>query len=185
MKKLLVLFSALLAFCSTANAAQKQISYLEEMYLLGTISGQGLACKSKQYHKFELLARALIVSKATSDEEQRQGMERYTTGKINAFADMEVENFRECGRVTPAFENQKIFNSVLYSDGRIKMYDGKMITPRKPYDASTLYQKDPEAFVKADAAYKKYLELAKKNRQNAPKIELHDSRATQFSNMFN
>ena len=62
MKKTLLIFG-LLVFCiSKANAAQK-LTYLEEMYNLGSVSGQGLACKSQKYHQFELLARAILVGK--------------------------------------------------------------------------------------------------------------------------
>lgn len=178
----------LLGFClysATSHAAKPSVPYLEEMYVLGAVSGQGLACKSKQYHRFELLARAMIVTKATSDEEQREGMERYANGKINSFADVERQQFRNCDAIRQAFESQKIFKNVLYSDGRIQMFDGTMIAPRQPYDAANLYQKDPEAFIKADEAYKKYLAIAKENAKNAPTIELRDSSADRLAHLFN
>ncbi|MBO6281676.1 MAG: hypothetical protein J6N49_03990 [Alphaproteobacteria bacterium] len=185
MKKFILLLAVLCLFAQNVSAGPKPMSYKEEMYLLGAVAGQGLACKSKKYHRFELLARAMILTKATSDEEQMLGMEKYATGKINSFADEERLNFSNCGQVREAFENQKIFETVLYSDGKIKQYDGKVLTPRQPYDATKLYQKDPEAFIKADAAYKKYLAIAQETAKNGPKIELKDSRAAGLSHLFN
>lgn len=182
MKKIIIALLFLGIFCESAQADRKKLTYPEEMYVLGTVSGQGLACKSKKYHQFELLARAVVVGKATSDEQQKEGLQRYNAGKVDAFANMEAQNFSDCAMVLSSFENQAIFKSVLYSDGRLKFPDGTLITPRRPYDASKLYVKDREAFIKADAMYKKYLAEAKKNMQNAPKIELHDPNYARYSN---
>ncbi|MCQ2734730.1 MAG: hypothetical protein MJ212_02110 [Alphaproteobacteria bacterium] len=182
MKKIIIGLLFLVFVCESSQAARKKLTYEEEMYTLGTVCGQGLACKSKKYHQFELLARAVVVGKATSDEQQKEGLQRYVAGKVDAFVNMEAHNFSDCDMVLPSFENQTIFQSVLYSDGRLKFPDGTLITPRRSYDASKLYVKDREAFIKADAMYKKYLAESKKNMQNAPKIELHDPNYARYSN---
>ena len=182
MKKIIIALLCLGIFYESAQADRKKLTYLEEMYVLGTVSGQGLACKSKKYHQFELLARAIVVGKATSDEQQKEGLQHYVTGQVDAFVRMESNKFSDCATVLPSFENQTIFQSVLYSDGRLKFPDGTMITPRRPYEASKLYVKDREAFIKADAMYKKYLAEAQKNSQNAPKIKLHDPNYARYSN---
>lgn len=175
----------LLIVCGLVTEAfAKQLTYSDEMYAMGTVSGQGLACKSSKYHQFELLARAIMVGKAKDAQMQREGMERYSSGKVDAFMAMEDSNFADCAEVLENFEKQKIFDCVLYSDGRIKMYDGTLITPRKPYKASSLYQKDREAFIKADALYKKYLAEAEKNGQNAKKIPLRDSNYERYAKEF-
>ena len=174
---------ALAVYGQMAMAADK-LSYADEMYSLGTVCGQGLACKSQKYHQFELLARALVVSKAANDQMQKEGMQRYNDGKAAAFMAIEEVNFADCDIVREEFDSQKIFQSVLYSDGRIKMYNGELITPRRPYDASKLYVKDREAFVKADAAYKKYVALAGKNAKNAKKVPLYDASYESISKQF-
>jgi len=112
------------------------------------------------------------------------GMISYNTGKAEAFMAMEASNFADCAEVIPQFDNQKIFQSVLYSDGRIKMYDGTIIKPRKPYDASKLYVKDREAFLKADAAYKKAVAHAQKLGQTAQKVPLKDANYENFAREF-
>ncbi|MBR1601561.1 MAG: hypothetical protein IJ677_08300 [Alphaproteobacteria bacterium] len=183
MKFLTITVSFLVLVSSLANAAER-ISYTEEMYALGTVCGQGLACKSPKYHQFELLARALVVSKAANDQMQQEGMQSYNAGKVDAFMGMEASNFADCDMVREEFDKQKIFQSVLYSDGRIKLYDGTMITPRRPYEASKLYTKDREAFIKADAAYKKSVALAKKNAQNAKQVPLYDARYESIAKQF-
>lgn len=184
MKKIFICLIFTLLCIKTGYASYDNPSYEEEMFLLGRVAGQGLACKSQKYHQFELLARAMIVSKAPNDEIQNKGMVEYNTGKANAFIEAEDSNFADCADILPSFENQPIFKNVLYSDGRIKMYDGTIITPRKPYNAAKLYVKDREAFIKADAAYKKYLAQAQKNAQNAEKIPLVDSRYESYATQF-
>ncbi len=179
----ILIFFLAMNFSSSVQA--RKITYLDEMNALGSVSGQGLACKSQKYHKYELLARAILVSKATSDQVERDGIISYNTGKVDAFMAMEASNFADCAEVIRQFDNQKIFQSVLYSDGRIKMYDGTMITPRKPYDASKLYVKDREAFLKADAAYKKAVARAQQLGQNAKKIPLKDANYENFAREFN
>lgn len=167
-----------------AQAAGKPVSYLEEVYGLGSVAGQGLACQVKRYDEFELLARAIMIGKAPDAVQQKEAIQQYNVGKAEAFMAMEDENFASCPEVAEEFARQKIFKSTLYSDGRIKLYDGTMITPRKTYNANRLYEKDPNAFAKADAAYKKYVAQAEKDGKNAEKIQLHDANYDKYSGQF-
>lgn len=171
-------------FATVASASNTNPTYLEEMYTLGTVSGQGLACKSKKYHQFELLARAIIVGKAPNKQIQQDGMNKYNSGKADAFMAVENSGFKTCAETLKAFDNQRIFESVLYSDGRLKLYDGTMIKPRKSYDASKLYVKDKEAFIKADRAYKKFMAEANENAKNQKKIPLYDANYQKMSKDF-
>ena len=184
MNRFLLALLLLLMGTNYAHAADKKVTYQEEMYSLGTVSGQGLACKSQKYHKFEMLARAILVGKAANSQMQKEGMQNYNAGKADTFMALEDSNFAGCNEILPEFENQKIFQSVLYADGKVKLYDGTIITPRKPYDASKLYVKDREAFIKADAAYKKYIAQAQKNAKDMKKIPLKDSNYNQFADQY-
>ncbi len=168
----------------SVQASDRNVSYLDEVYSLGSVAGQGLACQAAKYDEYELLARAIMIGKAQNAAQQKEGIEQYNTGKVEAFMAMEDENFAACDEVNAEFNNQKIFKSTLYSDGRIKLYDGTMITPRKTYNAARLYEKDPDAFAKADAAYKKFIAEAEKNGKNAQKIELHDANYDKYSDQF-
>ena len=182
--KFFIAFTAVFfSFMQVAYSASKP-DYYEEMYALGTMSGLGLACKSQKYHQYELLARAIVVSKASNDSMQLEGMQRYNTGKAETFMKMEASNFADCDIIRQEFDNQKIFQSTLYSDGKIKMYDSTLITPRKQYKASSLYEKDREAFIKADAAYKKVVASALKKAQNVEKVPLKDSSYDRLAGQF-
>lgn len=184
MKKLLIALVLLLGFVSETRAA-KNLTYLEEMQQLGDVAGQGLGCRARKYQKYELLARAILVAKAPDDKTQQQGMITYNSAKVDAFASILDNNYDGCSTIINSFNQQKIFQSVLYADGKIKLYDGTLLTPRKLYGASSLYKADPQIYDKAVAAYKKALANAKKNRQNAPKLEFRDSNYSRYANQFN
>ena len=164
--------------------AKPKVTYLEEVEQLGLMSGQGLACRAKKYHQFELLARAILVSKAPSATLQKKAMRVYNNAKGNTYMDIYDNSFAGCDEIVYAFNRQKIFKSVLYSDGRIKLYDGTLITPRKPYKASSLYKKDPNVFDEATNIYKKSIEKAKKNSKNAKKVPMYDANYKNYANQF-
>lgn len=176
--------AALLCLLNISSADAKPLTYQQEMYALGAVSGQGLACKSSKYHQFELLARAIIMGKAPNSAVQEDGLRQYAAGKTAAFTEMEEARFAGCAEILQRFENQPIFKSVLYSDGRLKLADGTLIKPRQPYDASKLYVKDREAFIKMDAMYKNSVAEAQKTMQNAPKVPLKDARYESYAKQF-
>ncbi len=184
MKKILFHTALLLCFISSAVSYGKAPTYREEMYSLGTVSGQGLACKSQKYHQFELLARAIVVGKAPNAAVQEDGLKSFAAGKAEAFMDAERSGFANCAEILKRFDNQPIFKSVLYSDGRLKLPDGTMIKPRQSYDASKLYTKDREAFIKLDAMYKNSVAEAQKTLQNEPKVPLKDARYESYAKQF-
>lgn len=167
MKKLYLLAALLFSF----NANAQQVSYLEEVQSLGAVAGQGLACNASKYHTFELLARAIMVSKAPSDEAQADAMKAYNEYKATAFISKIEDGFANCARINEAFNGQSIFKATLYGDGTIKLPDGKIVTPRQPYDANLIYVKDDQARqkyinmyrdkmakIKNDPAYQKALQ---------------------------
>lgn len=161
MKKFLTL-AAVLLFSFTARA-QVSItpSYIEEMKALGTVSGTGMACGAPKYATFEMLARAILVTKAVSDKNQEEGMIAYNTAKADAFLAKQADGLFNCDELNTRFNSQKIFKTTLYADGTIKMYDGKVYHPRHPYDATLL--KDDEDVNRQDAM-KIYQEAKQKSK---------------------
>lgn len=148
-----VLFMLLTLLAGTAHA--EGVSYIEEMQSLGAVSGQGLACEAKKYDTFELLARAIMISKASSDAEQEKGMQAYNEYKANAFISKMKDGFADCKNIANAFDKQGIFKATLYGNGTIKMPDGTIIKPRHAYDATLVYKKEPNA-------RKKYIDMYQK-----------------------
>ncbi len=140
-------YIALALFVLFANPVRAQMPYIEEVRALGAIAGQGLACGSSKYDTFEMLARAILLTKSPSDKLQNDAIYAYSEEKANAYISKELDGFYECAAINRRFDKQDIFKAVLYTDGTIKMPDGKILTPRQPYDASLIYKnnKDREA----------------------------------------
>lgn len=180
----MALFLTALCLPIFSASAAKRFSYTEEMYQLGGVAGQGLACQAEKYDQFELLARAIMIGKAQNAQMQQEGIMQYNAGKAETFMAIEAEKFASCNEINQSFAKQKIFDSTLYSDGRVLLYDGTMITPRKTYNASKLYQKDPDAFKKAHEHYQKAIAQAQKNSKNAKKIEFFDNRYDKLKDQF-
>ena len=143
MKKFFLLFFTLTLITLKANAA-KEPSYLEEVQALGYLAGEGLACDASKYDTYEMIARAFLISKARSDAEQKKGMEVFNEAKANAFILKMKDGLDRCEDIVRDFDNQKIFKTVIYGDGTLKMPDGKIIKPRHAYDVTLVYTKDPE-----------------------------------------
>ena len=142
MKKLLIL-TLLLCAADVRAMSIMTPSYIEEMQALGTVSGMGMACGAPKYATFEMLARAILITKAISDENQAEGMLAYNTAKADAFLSKQADGLYNCAEINARFNEQKIFKTTLYRDGTIKMYDGTVYYPRQPYD-TTLLQDDEE-----------------------------------------
>lgn len=138
-KKLLII--AFILFCHITPAAA-QMSYLEEMRALGTVSGQGLACNAAQYDKYEMLARAIMLTKAPNPKNLQDGVYAYNTSKADSYLAKQRDGGYLCGEIVSLFNQQEIFQITLYEDGTLKMPDGKIITPKVPYDAKQIYRRD-------------------------------------------
>ena len=138
---------------AAVSPAAAQMPYIEEVKALGAISGQGLACGSSKYDTFELLARAILLTKSPSDKLQNDAVYAYSEAKANAYMSKEMDGFYECAAINRRFDNQEIFKAVLYADGTIKMPDGQILTPRRPYDATMIYKKDTKVRENARAIY--------------------------------
>ncbi len=137
--------------------------YLEDVRNLGFVSGEGLACGAKRYPSYELVARAYMVSSARSDKEQAEGMYAYNQAKARAFLSKRGDGYMGCDDINQRFNNQKIFQAKLQRNGTIRMPDGKVIVPRKPYDPNLLYNRQDDERGRLNAYYDKL--LAKKKRQ--------------------
>ena len=164
MKKILFILAVLLM----ATPVRAQMSYEEEARALGIIAGQGLACGSSKYDTFELLARAIILTKSPSEAMQSRALKIFTEEKADVFVTQQLNNFADCQNVVKRFDAQDIFNATLYGDGTIKMPDGQILTPRVPYDATMIYDKKSNVRQRAAAIYGK-------DKSHIKKIEFKDA----------
>lgn len=158
MFRLIVIFVLLMI----ATPAGAQMSYIDEARALGAVAGQGLACGSAKYDTFELLARAIILTKSPSDAMQDKALRVFTEEKADVFVAKQLDNFADCAKIVGQFDAQEIFKATLYGDGTIKMPDGQILTPRQPYDATLIYDKNSNVKQRADAIYNRDLSRVKK-----------------------
>ena len=149
MKKYIMFLFAI--FISPSSFAQ--MPYIEEVKALGAIAGQGLACGSTKYGTFEMLSRAILLSKSPTDKLQSDAVYTYSEAKANSYMSKEMDGFHECASINKRFDAQDIFKIVLYADGTLKMPDGKIVTPRRPYDATMIYKKNDKIRENAKAIY--------------------------------
>ena len=167
MKKFFLTF----LFCFISHTSFAQMPYIEEIRALGAISGQGMACGASKYDTFEMLARAILISKSPTDTLQGQAIYVYNEEKVNAYMSKQMDGFYGCEEINRRFNAQEIFKAVLYDDGTIQMPDGTIITPRRAYDANFLYKKDSSRLDKAQAIYNgsndaKIIKVDVRNAQN-------------------
>lgn len=135
--------TAVISFCLLQSLpALAQMPYLDEMKALGTVSGQGLVCGAEKYDQFEMLARAIMLTKAPNNAMLQKGVYAYTEAKASVYMNKQLDGGYLCREIADRFNAQEIFSISLYEDGTIKMPDGKIITPKMPYDATKIYKKD-------------------------------------------
>ncbi len=146
------LFAIILASALSTHA-NAQIPYLEEVKALGIISGQGMACGAAKHATFEMLARAILITKSPSQDMLDQAAYTYNEAKANTYLSKQMDGYYQCELINRRFNNQDIFKITLYADGTLKMPDGNILTPRQPYDASALYKADRQIEIKAQAIY--------------------------------
>lgn len=176
MKNLISVVCAAIVFFPAISVNAASSTYLDEMRGLGELSGSGLACNAAKYDQFELLARAYLRSEASSDEEEDNGLREYTRAKVSYYRSTQMNGFSDCAKTREIFDNQLIFKSVLYGDGTIKTPDGKIITPRKPYDARKLYVKDPDIYKKIKEIQDNARERNKSRNEAAKKGQIVNTR---------
>ena len=131
MKKVgLILWGCLIS--SSVMAAGS--SFLKEAALLGTMAGLAESCgeSDKKMSDFELIAARVIALKANSDKEEILGYRRYAEEKSTAMRKQKENPQMSCRDILYHFGNMPIFQSVVYSDGSLKLSDGTFLKATRP-----------------------------------------------------
>lgn len=172
--------------CIFSWSAHAQVSYVEEAKTLGIVAGQGLACNSSKYDQFEMLARAIILTKAPSTQALQDGLYAYNSAKADIFLAKRKDGGYLCGEILQMFDNQDIYNITLYEDGTLKMPDGQIITPKTPYDASKIYAKDDNLQRNVDSIYQTNVNKVQQGRNQAqiyaPSAQVQNNQSLQVQN---
>lgn len=176
----------LLAFCFYPQALWAQVSYVEEAKTLGIVAGQGLACQSSKYDQFEMLARAIILTKAPNSNALQDGLYAYNSAKADIFLAKRKDGGYLCREILRMFDNQDIYNITLYEDGTLKMPDGQIITPKTPYDATKIYAVDSNLQQNLNEVYQQSVDKVQQRRnQNqvyTPQANVQANRPLQVQN---
>ena len=148
-----------------ASINEVSAGYIEDVKNLGYVAGEGLACGAQRYKAYELVARAYLVSSASSDQEQEKGMNEYNQAKAQAFLSKRHDGLWNCDAINRRFNKQQIFKTKLYKDGRLKMPDGKVIIPRDEYDATLLYDINEDERERLNELYDNIMARKRKQAQ--------------------
>ena len=160
MKYFIFCITLLMLMISDAKAG-----YIEDVKNLGYVSGEGLACGAKKYKKYEFIARAYLISAAKSDEEQAEGEYEYNSAKARAYLSKRHVGMIDCPETNERFNEQKIFDTIVYKTGKLKMPDGKIIKPREKYDVMKVYDLSDDEKARVDEKYQSIVAKRKKQAQ--------------------
>ncbi len=115
---------ALLTFASSSEAVLPK----SEAELMGAMAGGAWACGAIDDMKtFELISGNILLNKATTKEEQVKALESYSLAKLTAYRKQQRYPNISCQDFLRDFRKMEIFNSTVYSDGSVKLYDGTIL----------------------------------------------------------
>ena len=106
MKKTFLIITA--APLLSVPARAQTVGYIDEVKTLGYIAGQGMACGASKFQTFEMLARAILITKAPSNKMQAKAMYAYNNAKADGYFAKQADGFFECDDINRRFDDQPI-----------------------------------------------------------------------------
>ena len=132
MKKILC-FCLAVCVCVSARALDRTLEGMTEAQELGITAGLALACNAgAKLDDFELIASRLIANKALTAADEQKGYRQFAEEKFRAYNEQRNHPRESCGAVLDSFNQLPLFQSVVYADGGLKMYDGTYLKPLRP-----------------------------------------------------
>ena len=132
MKKILCLVLTAL-WIWPAEAYDRTLEGMTEAQELGITAGLALACNAgAKLDDFELIASRLIANKALTAADEQKGYRQFAEEKFRAYNEQRNHPRESCGGVLDSFNRLPLFQSVVYADGGLKMYDGTYLKPLRP-----------------------------------------------------
>jgi len=127
MKKSITILGLNLIMLMTAGTAQAVLPK-SEAEIMGAMAGGAWACGAIDDMKtFELISGNILLNKAATKDEQIKAIEAYSLAKITAYRKQKRYPNISCQDFLRDFRKMEIFNSTVYSDGSVKLYDGTML----------------------------------------------------------
>ena len=110
----------------TVHAA-KQENDAEEM---GSLAGVVLACQAyKPLYQFEEILSRYYSNTSSSEAVEKAKLKQYALAKAGSFS-LFTKRKIDCAEVVNDFVKMPVFKSELYSDGSLRLPDGKFLYPR-------------------------------------------------------
>ncbi|MBQ4472457.1 MAG: hypothetical protein II942_04375 [Alphaproteobacteria bacterium] len=124
----------LLSLGITASVCHAQTDRVyTEAEQMGTLAGLAYACGSKQKLKdFELIAAHILADKSATSEEAEKKLQQFNKMKYRYMKKQKDSPRMSCKEVLEHFNNMPIFQSTVYADGTVKMFDGTILKPQYP-----------------------------------------------------
>lgn len=126
-----ILFTFLVLLLPVAGHA---LSVMDEAYQLGTTAGLATVCQADAdlLKNFELVAVRIIANKSNTAEFELYGYRHYAEAKLSAIRKHEKEPQLSCDEILSRFQQLPLFQSIVYANGDVKMYDGTLLKAQRP-----------------------------------------------------
>lgn len=117
-----------IAFIFPVNAfAASKPDEIEEM---GNLAGVVMTCKAyRSLYQFEEILSRYYSNTSSDPEVEKAKLRKYAQAKANTFTLYRKRKI-DCVEVINDFTKMSIFKSELYSDGSLRLPDGKFLYPR-------------------------------------------------------
>jgi len=127
------LFFILSFFLISIPTQAQNIQKMTDAEQLGMMAGLAAACGStKKLEDFELISARLLANSSPTEENEKQKIWKYMSAKWNAMQRQQKEVPVPCAEVLEHFNQLPLFQSIVYSDGSVKLPDDTWSRPLRP-----------------------------------------------------
>ena len=128
-----VLWVVVVSFSFPALA--KDLNLMSEAGQMGTLYSLASLCgeNTQKLKDYELIASRIMATRADTLEEENAVKKEYLWQKFKSFQKYNNASLSDCDQILHQFRRMPLFQSVVYSDGGIKMYDGTYFPSKRPF----------------------------------------------------
>lgn len=125
--------SLILAIFVMCEAKAQNIRAMSDAEQLGMTAGLAMACGAdKKLEDFDLISARILANQSPTDEAERREAKVYAQAKWDAMMRQKKGKQSDCKEIIEHFNKLPLFNSIVYSDGSVKLPDGTWSRPLRP-----------------------------------------------------
>ena len=126
MKKI-ILGCFLLGLVSVPLSAQT-LNGMTDAQQLGAMAGLALACNAgSRLDDFQLISSYIIANENPTEEKRQKAFKAFASEKLRTYNMQKDTPHEDCPTVLKHFYNLDIFNCTVFSNGDVKLPDGKIL----------------------------------------------------------